>query len=158
MRSFDNLDALTIDRVSGAGHDQSRQRPLPAILDRPGHCGRGLSRPDHDQPAAGRRQKRLNMVSRLRGVDRRVEEAPQKIARIDDRVHAGVATRLSGPSVFVREPMPSIVTATLEPSAIEPTPSEVPQAITSPGSSDMSREIRLTSSSGENIMSESGYR
>ena len=41
-------------------------------------------------------------------------------------------------SGFVKEPMPSIVTSTVQPSLIDPTPREVPQAITSPGNRVMS--------------------
>ena len=41
-------------------------------------------------------------------------------------------------SRFVKEPIPSMVTSTVLPSLIDPTPREVPQAITSPGNRVMS--------------------
>ena len=50
-------------------------------------------------------------------------------------------------------PMPSISTSTVLPGFIEPTPTEVPHRITSPGSSVMSCEIRLTSRGTEKRMS-----
>ena len=45
--------------------------------------------------------------------------------------------------------MPSISTSTVLPGFIEPTPTEVPHRITSPGNSVMSAEIRLTSRATE---------
>ena len=59
-------------------------------------------------------------------------------------------------NVLTNEPIPSICTSTVQPSLIDPTPTDVPHAITSPGSSDMSWDMRLTSSSGGMIMSDSG--
>ncbi len=53
-------------------------------------------------------------------------------------------------------PMPSMTISTLLPGFIEPTPTEVPQQITSPGYSVMSREIRLTICAGLKIMSPTG--
>ena len=43
--------------------------------------------------------------------------------------------------------------STVDPSVIDPTPKDVPQAITSPGTSDTSWEIRLTCPAGEQIIS-----
>ena len=57
---------------------------------------------------------------------------------------------------LVSVPMPSMTMLTLLPGFIEPTPTDVPQAITSPASSGMSCEIRLTRRAGEKMMSESG--
>lgn len=54
------------------------------------------------------------------------------------------------------EPIPRIDTSTTEPSFIDPTPIEVPTAITSPGINVMSRDSRLTCSSGEKTMSDNG--
>src|SRR2546421_12969635 len=59
-------------------------------------------------------------------------------------------------NLLVIVPMPSITMLTLLPGVIAPTPTELPQAITSPASSVMSWEIRLTSFSGGKTMSESG--
>jgi hypothetical protein len=59
-------------------------------------------------------------------------------------------------SRFDNVPMPLISISTVAPSLIEPTPSDVPHEIKSPGHSVKSRERRLTCSSGEKIMSESG--
>src|SRR5579863_3578700 len=146
MRRLDNLNAPAVDRIAVARDHQPRQRTGPVVLNRSRHGGGGFAGTDYDQPAARRRwQVRLNVAGGLRGIDCRVEQAPQQNARIKSRVHA---------SIFASEPIPSMVTSTLEPSGIEPTPREVPQAITSPGSSDISREIRLTSSCGANIMSD----
>jgi hypothetical protein len=50
-------------------------------------------------------------------------------------------------------PMPSISTSTVLPGFIDPTPIEVPQRMTSPGSRVMSWEIMLTSCSTEKRMS-----
>jgi len=59
--------------------------------------------------------------------------------------------------VLVSVPMPSIVTSTtLLFSFITPTPTEVPQAMMSPGSSVMSREMSATSFTGGKYMSETG--
>jgi hypothetical protein len=72
---------------------------------------------------------------------------------------AGVVGRVALPaaaSLFVNVPIPSIVIDTDPPSLIDPTPSDVPHAITSPGSSVMSWEIMLTCSAGVNTMSDSG--
>ncbi len=52
--------------------------------------------------------------------------------------------------------MPSISTSTRLPGFIEPTPTEVPHRITSPGKSVMSCEIRLTSCSTGKRMSLTG--
>jgi hypothetical protein len=57
---------------------------------------------------------------------------------------------------LARMPIPAISTSTVLPSLIDPIPTDVPQAITSPGNSDMSWEILLTSSSGGMIMSDKG--
>src|SRR6266581_5958180 len=59
-------------------------------------------------------------------------------------------------NLLVSVPMPSITMLTVLPGVIAPTPTELPQAITSPTSSVMSWEIRLTSFSGGKTMSESG--
>src|ERR1700676_1920778 len=48
----------------------------------------------------------------------------------------------AGDNVLVKRPMPSIQTSTSTPSRIDPTPKDVPQAITSPGNKVMSWEIR----------------
>jgi hypothetical protein len=53
-------------------------------------------------------------------------------------------------------PMPSMATSTVQPRRSGPAPSEVPQAIRSPGSSVRSCEMRLTSSAGGKIMSAHG--
>ena len=96
------------------------------------------------------------MARRLCRINRSVKQPPQQSARIDRAAHGGDAGIADGaPSVLESVPNPSIVTSTVEPSGIEPTPSEVPQAMTSPGSSDMSCESRLTISAGGRIMSES---
>ena len=52
--------------------------------------------------------------------------------------------------------MPSITMLTVLPGFIEPTPTDVPQAITSPGSRVMSCETRLTSIEGAKMMSDNG--
>ena len=49
---------------------------------------------------------------------------------------------------FRSVPIPSMVTSTVLPGFIEPTPTEVPQQMTSPGCSVMSCEIALTMRSG----------
>ena len=49
-----------------------------------------------------------------------------------------------------------MITLTSLPAFIEPTPIDVPHAITSPGSNVMSREIRLTNVGGGKIMSATG--
>src|ERR1700730_10605418 len=68
-----------------------------------------------------------------------------------------LGARAPGPaaSALTSEPTPSMVISTVDPSLIDPTPTDVPQAITSPGNSDISWEIRLTCAAGEKIMSES---
>src|ERR1700730_13371666 len=59
---------------------------------------------------------------------------------------------------LVNSPMPSIATVTLLiGSFIDPTPSDVPQQIRSPGNNVMSCEILLTSCCALKIMSEIGY-
>jgi hypothetical protein len=49
--------------------------------------------------------------------------------------------------------MPAISTSTVQPGFMEPTPTEVPHRMTSPGSRVMSCEIRLTSCATEKRMS-----
>lgn len=83
---------------------------------------------------------------RLRRGDCGVEHLPQQRP----------AHGAPGSKVFISEPIPSIATSIVAPSLIEPTPTDVPHAITSPGNNDMSREILATNSSGGMIMSESG--
>ena len=59
---------------------------------------------------------------------------------------------------LVSSPMPSIATVTvLTGSFMDPTPSDVPQQMMSPGSSVMSCEILLTSCCALKIMSDIGY-
>src|SRR6202165_683672 len=59
---------------------------------------------------------------------------------------------------LVSSPIPSIATVTLLiGSFIDPTPSDVPQQIRSPGNNVMSCEILLTSCCALKIMSEIGY-
>src|SRR6202162_1014263 len=154
MRSLDDLDALAWHGVAAARHDQARQRNGPVVLDCLRHGGRGLAGTDYDELPAGRcRQKALDMPSGLRRIDCGIEQAAQQGARIDGGAHAPRAAPAAIARVFMRVPMPSIETSTVAPSGIEPTPIEVPQAMTSPGSSDMSCEMRLTSSAGGRIMS-----
>src|SRR5664279_422848 len=57
---------------------------------------------------------------------------------------------------LVRVPIPSITMLTVLPGFMEPTPTEVPQAMTSPASSVMSCEMRLTSRSGAKMTSVNG--
>ncbi len=60
------------------------------------------------------------------------------------------------PNRLVKTPTPAMLTSTLSPSCIGQAPTEVPQAIRSPGSRVMSPEMRLTISWGEKIMSDTG--
>src|SRR5216683_2442233 len=57
---------------------------------------------------------------------------------------------------LVSAPMPSMTMLTVLPGFIDPTPTDVPQAMTSPASSVMSCETRLTSFSGAKMMSDKG--
>ncbi len=57
---------------------------------------------------------------------------------------------------LVSVPMPSMTTLTVLPGFIEPTPTDVPQAMTSPASSVMSCEIRLASFAGGKMISATG--
>src|SRR3954467_13239006 len=66
------------------------------------------------------------------------------------------ASRTAACNVLRSVPIPSIEMDTVAPSLIDPTPTDVPHAITSPGSSVRSCEMRLTCSAGENTMSDSG--
>ena len=59
-------------------------------------------------------------------------------------------------TLFDNTPMPAISTSTVAPLGIGPLPTEVPQAMRSPGSRVMSRESSATSSAGRRIMSARG--
>src|SRR5467141_1441060 len=77
--------------------------------------------------------------------DRAIRRVDQ--SRIDYRLNS-----------LVNSPMPSIATVTLlTGSFIDPTPSDVPQQIRSPGNNVMSCEILLTSCCALKIMSDIGY-
>jgi len=58
--------------------------------------------------------------------------------------------------LLTRCPTPSITTSTVLPGFMEPTPTDVPQEMISPGSRVMSWEIMLTSLNGGKIMSATG--
>ena len=63
----------------------------------------------------------------------------------------------SGPAITTdNSPIPSITTTTSIPAFTGAAPSEVPQAMTSPGFSVMSWDKRLTISGGDRIMSLAG--
>jgi hypothetical protein len=55
---------------------------------------------------------------------------------------------------FVSVPTPSMTMLTVLPGFIDPTPTDVPQAMTSPASSVMSCEMRLTNLTGSKMMSD----
>ena len=65
-------------------------------------------------------------------------------------------TSLRSASALASTPIPGISTSIVTPGRIGIAPVDVPQAMTSPGSSVMSREMRLTSCRGEKNMSLTG--
>ena len=134
MRGLGDFDVPARNRVTISRDDEARQRPAPMILHGPRH-GRGrLARADDDHPAAWRGgEMRRDAMRRLRGTDCGIEHPAKK------RPRTSVLPRAAhGASTLTKVPIPSIDMSTEAPSRMDPTPSDVPQAITSPGSSVMS--------------------
>ena len=83
VRGLDDLDPLAGDAVPGAGDDEALERPLPVLLHRARHRGRGLARAEHDGAALRRlRQVRRHDLRRQGRRDRGVEKGAEEGAGV----------------------------------------------------------------------------
>src|SRR6202044_2371169 len=115
------------------------ERAGPVLLKGRGNGGWGIDSSDDDEPAARRVGKvRRNAQGRLRRGDGRIEHLPQQRPRHQLRrsvAHGALEADALEARTLARMPIPAISTLTVLPSLIDPIPTDVPQAITSPGNS-----------------------